>query len=167
MGTPGDIPVAARLRLHSRSQRAYAIGSLNLSGGRSQSGAAAPAAAPQQHAQITSITRMAPKTPVGMSKARSVGLIGLVGLTTGGMSGAGEGGWPGGAGGVPGGDGGGVRGVGGGDGGDGGGDGGDGGGDGGGRGGGRDGGEGAQHLVVEFPVSISKNIGPSSSQPAS
>lgn len=90
-------------------------------------------------------------TTTGSSPPSGAGVVGVVGSTTG-VCGCGEGG---------GGDGG--------DGGEGGEEGGGGGclGVGEGGGGGVEGGEGAQHLVDELPVSISKYRGPSSAQPAS
>ena len=146
-------PVAFCLRSHSRCQRAYPAGSLILSGGRSQSVLAPPASAPKQQPRTSIISNATPSNPTGSSTATNVEVFDEDGSATG-ASGEGEGGGPGGAGGVPGGAGGG----------DGGGFGGDGGGFG---GGGVAGGDGAQHLVDELPVSISKYIGPSASQPAS
>ena len=120
-----------------------------LSGGRSQS-VLAPAAAPTQHAHSSISSMTPPRIAPGINAATSVVFMELVGLATGAR---GEGGACGGAGGGAGGEAGGL----------GGGDGGDGGGEGIGEGGGSAGGDGAQHLVDELPVSISKYIGPSSS----
>ena len=99
-------PGPRRLRSHSRTQRAYSIGYLALSGGLLQSVLAAPAAAPQQQPMSSISARMPPNTPVTTSTDTSNALLSEGGSATGARGEGGEGGVAGGEGGCVGGDGG-------------------------------------------------------------